>query len=118
MEREENIKIISERLRIARERKGLSKKELAQKIGVAPSSITRYENEGRIPKASILLKISEVLGVSVDYLLGKEESEEIKIALHTEIGDISDLPEEAIKSIQDFIEYVRNKYGKKKKQEG
>jgi transcriptional regulator with XRE-family HTH domain len=111
MEENKEIKIISERLKEIREKRGLSKKELALKIGVSPSTITRYEKDGRIPKLTILQKISEALNVPINYLLGKEE--DIKIGTSLSIEDLSDLPEEAIKSIEDFIDFVRKKYGKK-----
>jgi len=111
MEENKEIKIISERLKEIREKRGLSKKELALKIGVSPSTITRYEKDGRIPKLTILQKISEALNVPINYLLGKEE--DIKIGTSLSIEDLSDLPEEAIRSIQDFIDFVRKKYGKK-----
>jgi len=111
MEENKEIKIISERLKEIREKRGLSKKELALKIGVSPSTITRYEKDGRIPKLTILQKISEALNVPINYLLGEEE--DIKIGTSLSIEDLSDLPEEAIKSIEDFIDFVRKKYGKK-----
>jgi len=111
MEENKEIKIISERLKEIREKRGLSKKELALKIGVSPSTITRYEKDGRIPKLTILKKISEALNVPINYLLGKEE--DVKIGTSLSIEDLSDLPEEAIKSIEDFIDFVRKKYGKK-----
>jgi transcriptional regulator with XRE-family HTH domain len=111
MEENKEIKIISERLKEIREKRGLSKKELALKIGVSPSTITRYEKDGRIPKLTILQKISEALNVPINYLLGKEE--DVKIGTSLSIEDLSDLPEEAIRSIQEFIDFVRKKYGKK-----
>ena len=111
MEENKEIKIISERLKEIREKRGLSKKELALKIGVSPSTITRYEKDGRIPKLTILQKISEALNVPINYLIGKEE--DVKIGTSLSIEDLSDLPEEAIKSIQEFIDFVRKKYGKK-----
>ncbi|MGC9098918.1 MULTISPECIES: helix-turn-helix domain-containing protein [Dictyoglomus] len=110
MDEDKEIKIISERLKEVREKRGLTKKELALKIGVSPSTITRYEEEGRVPKLTILKRISEVLDVSIDYLLGKEE---VKIATCLSYGDLSDLPEPAIKSIEEFVDFVRKKYGKK-----
>jgi len=111
MEENKEIKIISERLKEIREKRGLSKKELALKIGVSPSTITRYEKDGRIPKLTILKKISEALNVPINYLIGKEE--DVKIGTSLSIENLSDLPEEAIKSIEDFIDFVRKKYGKK-----
>ncbi len=59
-------------LKIARIKKGLSQSELAEKIGVQSFSISRYETGSQYPSIETLLKMSEVLNVSVDHLLGKE----------------------------------------------
>jgi len=101
---------IGERLRSARKQKGLTIAELAKLLGVAPITVSRYETNKREPDIETLKKLSDILDVSVDYLLGKED---VKIATSLSYGDLSDLPEEARRSIEEFIEFVRKKYGKK-----
>lgn len=59
-------------LKLARIRKDLSQSQLAEKVGVQPFSISRYETGVQYPSIETLLKLSEVLKVSVDHLLGKE----------------------------------------------
>jgi transcriptional regulator with XRE-family HTH domain len=58
-----------ERLRKARLEKGLSKKDLGDKIGVHYAQIGRYENKGMVPAADVLAKIANVLEVTSDYLM-------------------------------------------------
>lgn len=58
-----------ERLRKAREKHSLSRQELAKRIGVAVSTLQKYE-EGGDPKGSALVKIAGELSVSIDDLLG------------------------------------------------
>lgn len=59
---------------LLKERKML-KIELAQKMGIKKQTLNGYFNGDRIPKAEILLQLSEIFGVSVDYLLtGKNYS--------------------------------------------
>ncbi len=71
------ISNLGARLRIARERKGLTQVELAKKVGL-PSHVTicDYERNKRgkkRPDMQLLIKLSNVLEVSIDYLfLGKE----------------------------------------------
>jgi len=60
-------------LKIARIKAGLSQSELAKKVNVQSFSISRYETGTQYPSIETLLKMSEVLNVSVDHLLGKEE---------------------------------------------
>lgn len=60
-------------LKIARLKKGWKQSQLAEKVGVQTYSISRYETGEQYPSIETLLRLSEVLGVSVDFLLGKEE---------------------------------------------
>lgn len=59
-------------LKKAREDKGLTQEQLAEKLDVSRMSIFRWENNHSYPPISTMLRISEVLEVSVDYLLGRE----------------------------------------------
>lgn len=61
-------------LRTARKTKGLTMKELGEKVGVSESAISQYETGKREADFETLLKIGEVLDCSIDYLLrGKQE---------------------------------------------
>lgn len=65
----------SERLRVARENAGLSQTELASLIGIAPNTLSTYENSNREPRLSLALKISKALKISLDELVnGKEDN--------------------------------------------
>lgn len=55
---------------------GLSMQDLAEKVGVTKSSINMWENSNSVPKDSILIKLSQIFNVSIDYLLGNEKMEE------------------------------------------
>ena len=59
-----------ERLRAAREKLGLSQHELARICGFGVNQISRYEIGKRDPLGLALRKMADVLGVSVDYLMG------------------------------------------------
>lgn len=59
-------------LRVARKTKGLTMKELGEKVGVSESAISQYETGKREADFETILKIGEVLGCSIDYLLGVE----------------------------------------------
>ena len=55
---------------------GYSMQDLANKINVTKSSINMWENGGSIPKDNILIELSKLFNVSIDYLLGNEERAE------------------------------------------
>ena len=65
-------------LKAARKDKKLTQKELANQLGVEQSTVSNYENNFRFPIASALKDIADQLEVSVDYLLGRSESEAVK----------------------------------------
>lgn len=52
---------------------GLNKLKAAKAIDASPSAFTSYINEGRIPEAPILFKLSQLLNKPMDWFLtGKE----------------------------------------------
>ena len=52
-----------------RKQKGLSRHQLADKVGVTYEAIMHYEHEDREPKASILKKIAMVLDCRMEDLI-------------------------------------------------
>lgn len=63
-----------ENLRHYREKKGYTTKEIADLLGVAPNTYAGYEIRGREPKYNTLCKIADLLNVSTDELLGRENN--------------------------------------------
>ncbi|MBQ9485572.1 MAG: helix-turn-helix transcriptional regulator [Clostridia bacterium] len=55
-----------------RTERGLSQKELAQKVGVSQGAIYFWEKEINEPTVRYIIKLAEVFGVSVDELLSFE----------------------------------------------
>ena len=63
---------VGDRIRILRERKGLSQKHLAYKLGMPNQSLSNYERGYREPPADVLKKLADFFEVPVDYLLGRD----------------------------------------------
>lgn len=59
----------NEKLTILRKKSGLSQEGLADKLGVSRQAISRWELGATMPDAANLLQLSNLFGVSVDYLL-------------------------------------------------
>lgn len=59
-------------LRELREKKGLTQAELGVILGVAGSTVSKYEKSPNPPDGSMIRNISDKMGVSCDYLLGRE----------------------------------------------
>lgn len=94
-----------ENLKLAREQKGLSQKDVAEKIGVAKSTYSLYESGNREPNVQTIKKIANALDVSADELLGID-TEPITLAAHFE-GD--EYTEDELDEIRQFAEFVKNR---------
>jgi len=109
-----------ERLRQLREEKGLNQLELSSILKVSNSTLSLYESGNRKPDYEILINLAIFFDVSSDYLLGISNIRKpVKDNSQTYISlDISGLPEEAVKQISDYAEFIKDKYapysGKKK----
>ena len=66
--------LLGERIRKTRIRYGMSQAELARRIKVSLNTMNKIEaGDTPDPRASRIKAIADVLGVSADYLLGREE---------------------------------------------
>jgi len=57
------------KIKLLRHRKGMTQKELAEKIGVPQQSISRWETGEVIPKIDKLKLIAKVLGCTINDLI-------------------------------------------------
>lgn len=71
-----------------RKKNNLSQTELSQKLGIAQNTLSQYENELRIPSSRIILALSDLFGVSPNYLLGEPEIEATKSHLIQDVTKI------------------------------
>ena len=102
------------RLTELRKQKGLTQDELGKILGFRDSPISQYETGKRRPDQETLTKIPDYFDVTTDYLLGRSNIRNLTtIAAHRADNPLADLSPEARKSVEDYIEYVRNKYPKK-----
>ena len=60
---------LAEKLMSLRKEKGMSQMELAEKLNVSRQAISRWEVGAAVPSTDNLKMLSELYGVSVDYLL-------------------------------------------------
>ena len=61
---------LGERLLAYRNRVGLSQEKLAEKIGVTRQTVSKWEKGLSVPDADLLVKLADILEVSVAELLG------------------------------------------------
>lgn len=70
---------VGARIQRLRERRDWSQLDLAEKVGINNSVLSRIESGKRSVRVEELNKFAEVFGVKPDYILGKDESRTIII---------------------------------------
>jgi len=65
---------LGERLKKARNDKGLTQMEAAKKLGVTNGALSGYERNYRDPDTNMLKEMAELYEVSLDYLVGNKFS--------------------------------------------
>jgi len=67
---EEKVVKLAERLRVERKVAGFSTDALAKKLNVSMRTLQYWEHGDREPSIDMLIVISRVLNISIDYLTG------------------------------------------------
>lgn len=62
-------------LRTARIAMHLTQEELGNKVNIKKASISKYERGTMQPSQETLVKLADILGVTVDYLLGRPQKD-------------------------------------------
>lgn len=98
--------IFADKLIDLRKRSGWSQEDLAEKLGVSRQSISKWESAQSMPDMNRILKLSEVFGVSTDYLMKDELGPE---GLTRETLPVPDteppLRQVSMEEASDFLEY-------------
>ena len=97
--------IFAVNLKNLRIEKGLNQTELAEKLFINKSMISAYEKGTRMPSLDVLMQLTFIFNVSIDYMLGvqRDNIEDKQKSL-----DISGLNDNQIKIIKNLIDEFRN----------
>lgn len=79
---------LSEKILMLRKKNNLSQEQLAEKLGVSRQAVSKWESRQATPDIDKIVSISEIFGVSTDYLL-KDQSEIKEVKQNEEIGSNS-----------------------------
>lgn len=90
--------------------RGIKPNPLAKELNIASGSMTSWKN-GKIPNGETLLKISEYLGVSVDYLLGRVENQNGVTQVNTgDVGNHSNMNNSSKTELDEMSRELLNKF--------
>lgn len=99
-----------ERLKQARENKGLTQAQVSKLVHISDKSLSRYETGASSPDPDTILKLATLFNVSTDYLLGNDNNaithhfskKGIKIPV---LGRVqAGIPVEAVQEVLDYEE--------------
>lgn len=80
------------------QKRGISLKQLSEELNFGESTIYKWKNQ--VPKVEYLESVADYFNVTVDYLLGREESEPVS---YFRI-DTTNLSEDEISQLEDEME--------------
>ncbi|MGE4282790.1 MAG: helix-turn-helix domain-containing protein [Clostridia bacterium] len=106
---------LGKRIAYLRCQKKLTQDELSKALGISRGSLSMYEIDRREPDNNTLVKVADYFNVSTDYLFDRTDnpkpiSELQDSILETNASYNFELPKEAIKQIEDYIEFIKQRY--------
>lgn len=101
---------LSVRLQSLRKERGVTQKQLAERLNTSVASIISYENAVRFPSSAVIGLLSQYFNVSKEYLLGetderrpaqKWDDPELVQAVSDNLSTLFDTVERAVRSVSD-----------------
>lgn len=108
----------SERLKDLRKQAGLTQVGVAEKLGISQPAYASWERGVKKPTQDNLVKIAQVLNVSVDYLVGNSEDksdelDNIELLFRMNSKGLTDEEKEIFKrELIEFMEERKKSFGK------
>mgnify|MGYP002711909945 FL=1 len=109
--------MLGQRIRQLRNDNNWNQEELGKRMNLAKVTISQYENETRSPNPDIINQFADLFGVTVDYLLGRDNNKNntndyITINVYGRVP--AGIPIEAIEEIEDTQDLSLDKYSPSK----
>ena len=75
------METLGKRIGDLRREKGLKQDDLAERLGISPQAVSKWENDQTCPDISVLPQLAEILDVSLEVLLTGEKANVPKVRL-------------------------------------
>lgn len=95
------VSLLPQRLKELRLQHGLTQAQLGEKVGVKQNTFTNWENGKRTPSLEDIVKLSNLLNVSIEYLVGYSDIRKPYIV--TNVEDENYRTVEALLEIADLL---------------
>lgn len=98
-----------ELLKRLRKKAKLTQKQLGDKLHLSKTMVSYYEHSRRYPPADVLVQMADLFHVSVDYILGREKSEQTL--------NLNGLSDKDIEFVQGVVTFLQEKNEKQREEE-
>ena len=93
---------LGKKIRQLRFKAGLTQEQLAEKMGVAPQSVSKWENAVAMPDISSLPLLAEIFGVSIDDLFDLSAEQRFN-RIENRMDAEEELPQDVFREFEDFL---------------
>ena len=103
-----------ESIKKIREEKGFSQEELAKKLDVAQSTIGMWESGRRTPKLDELNRLSRVLNITINRLIGQMKERKVELVkneIYVDGEKVGDFDSTDVDGVVEYINAVKKKKG-------
>ncbi len=97
--------ILADKIILMRKQQGWSQEQLAEQLAVSRQSVSKWESGASIPDLDKILKMSNIFGVSTDYLL-KDEIEELPKNATQDTATSYDFDDSVLVTVEDANTYM------------
>lgn len=103
-------KVMAGRIRLLRQQVGMTQAELAAKLEVSTALVTQWEMGVRKPSLPVIVALAKTLGVSVDYIVGAQETPQAFLdeEMANLFQEISTLPKKDRTVIREIVKVLKN----------
>ena len=93
---------IGKKIRQLRFRTGLTQEQLADKLGLGPQAVSKWENAAAMPDITMLPLLAEIFGVSIDELFDLSSEQRLN-RIENRLDTEEDLPQDVFMEYEEFL---------------
>lgn len=105
---------LGKKIRQLRFRAGLTQEQLAERLGIGPQSVSKWENAAAMPDISALPLLAEIFGVSIDELFDLSAEQRLN-RIESRIDLEEELPQDVFREYEDFLRSQMGEESRKKR---
>lgn len=96
------------RIKTIREEKGISQTELAKRMGLERTVLSRYENGKLFPNSKLIEKFALVLNVNIQSLFEDYKPNEMLTPLEAKVKIVEEIKDYSLEKLQQVLTFVKS----------